>query len=120
MDFDVAAFELYRDDGGLRWRLIDDGGTVVARAADPFEAPTDAQAAVEDVKTLVADASVLEIDEAGFELHRDDEGWSWRLVDDHGTALVRSLGPLDSRAAARTAVRELKAHAPDGRITVVD
>lgn len=119
VDFDVAAFELFREDGTLRWRLIDDGGTVVATAADGFVGPAEARAAVDDVKSLVADASVLEIDEAGFELHREADGWSWRLVDDHGTTLVRSLEPLESRAAARAAVRDLKTYAPDGRITVV-
>jgi len=120
VDFDVAAFELYRDDDGLRWRLIDDGSTVVARAADGFATTAEARAAVDDVKALVADASVLEIDEAAFELHAEADGWSWRLVDDHGNALVRSLGPLSSRADARAAVNELKTYAPDGRITVVD
>jgi uncharacterized protein YegP (UPF0339 family) len=120
IDFDAVAFELYRDDGELRWRLIDDGGTAVAAAADGFATPADARAGVEDVKSLVPDASVLDIDEPGFELHRDADGWSWRLVDTHGTTLVRSLEPLESRAAAREAVKEVRTYAPDGRITVVE
>ncbi|MFC3957268.1 DUF1508 domain-containing protein [Halovivax cerinus] len=114
VDFDVASFEFVSDDDGWTWRLIDEDGQVVARCIESFETMDEARTSLESIRDVIPKASILEIDGVSFELHYDDEGWIWQLVDEHGEPMSESTKTYESRTEARDAMTNVKVHAPDG------
>ncbi|WP_121822292.1 DUF1508 domain-containing protein [Halostella salina] len=118
VNFDDAGFEPFRDDDGWRWRLLDDQERAVAVGSTPYDDRAAAVDRIEEVRDLVAGASVLEIDDPAFELHFKDDGWIWRLVDADGDALASSIETYPTREEAREAMQTLKDQAPDGHVTV--
>ncbi|SEW09642.1 DUF1508 domain-containing protein [Natrinema salifodinae] len=121
VDFDVASFELVADeDDRWQWRLIDEDGRTVATGSETHETADDARAALEDVRELIESASILEIDSVSFELHTAEEGWVWQLIDEYGATMAESTQTYETRTAAREAMNDVKAHAPDGWITFTE
>ncbi|WP_436344669.1 DUF1508 domain-containing protein [Natronorubrum sp. FCH18a] len=123
VDFDVASFELVADeDERWQWRLIDEDGRTIASGSETHESTEAARAALEDVRELIEEASILEIDSVSFELHtaEEDDGWVWRLVDEYGSTMAESTRTYESRTDAREAMNDVKAHAPDGWITFTE
>ncbi|SIR63267.1 DUF1508 domain-containing protein [Natronorubrum thiooxidans] len=121
VDFDIASFELVADDEDhWRWRLIDEDGQTVATGTETHASSEAARAALENVRTLIEDASILEIDSVSFELHTAADGWVWRLVDEHGSTMAESTQTYESRTAAREAMNDVKSQAPDGWITFTE
>ncbi len=118
IDFGDAGFELFEDDDGWRWRLLDEAERVVATGATPFETQTEAKDRIETVRDFVATASVLEIDDPTFELNYQNDGWIWRLVDGNGNSLAQSTEVYPTRQEARAAMQTLKEQAPEGHVTV--
>jgi uncharacterized protein YegP (UPF0339 family) len=118
VNFDDAGFELFDDGDGWRWRLLDEEERAVATGATPYDTREEARDRVESVRDLVAGASVLEIDDPAFELHYQDDGWIWRLVDSDGNSLARSIEVYPTRGEAREAMQTLKDQAPEGHVTV--
>ncbi|WP_440770370.1 DUF1508 domain-containing protein [Natronorubrum sp. DTA28] len=123
VDFDVASFELVADeDERWQWRLIDEDGRTIATGSESHDSTEAARAALENVRELIEEASILEIDSVSFELHTDEEGegWVWRLVDEYGSTMAESTQTYESRTDARKAMNDVKAHAPDGWITFTE
>ncbi|MXV61187.1 DUF1508 domain-containing protein [Natronorubrum sp. JWXQ-INN-674] len=121
VDFDVASFELVADeDDRWRWRLIDEDGRTIASGAETHPSTEAAREALEDVRSLIEDASILEIDSVSFELHTAEDGWVWRLVDEYGSTMAESTQTYESRTDARQAMNDVKAHAPEGWITFTE
>ncbi|WP_207588458.1 DUF1508 domain-containing protein [Halomontanus rarus] len=121
VDFDVASFELFADeDDQWRWRLIDENGRTVAEGVEHHASSDAARNALEPVRDLIGDASILEIDDVSFELHTAEGGWVWRLVDEHGERMAESTRAYDSRTDAREAMNAVKNHAPEGWITFTE
>lgn len=119
IEFEGAMFELYRLDAGeWRWRLLDDDENVMASSAVAIEQRSDAESILHEVREVVPDASIIETDDAAFELHRRGSGWIWRLVDENGRALVESVTIHPDRRAARDEMNEIKASASRAEITV--
>ncbi|WP_416839975.1 DUF1508 domain-containing protein [Haloferax sp. DFSO52] len=118
IDFGDAGFELFEDDDGWRWRLLDQNEQIVATGATPFETQAEAKDRIETVRDFVATASVLEIDDPTFELNYQNDGWIWRLVDGNGNSLAQSIEVYPTRQEARAAMQTLKDQAPDGHVTV--
>lgn len=119
IEFEGAMFEFYRDElGAWRWRLLDEDETVMAASAVAYDRRRDAEDTLADVRSVVPDASILEIEDAAYELHRRDDGWIWRLVDENGTTLVESVTAHETRREARDEMNEVKQYAPDGQISV--
>ncbi|NHN47538.1 DUF1508 domain-containing protein [Halostella sp. JP-L12] len=118
VNFDDAGFELFDDGDGWRWRLLDEEERAVATGATPYDTREAARDRVETVRDLVAGASVLEIDDPAFELHYQDDGWIWRLVDSDGDSLAQSIEVYPTRGEAREAMQTLKEQAPEGHVTV--
>jgi uncharacterized protein YegP (UPF0339 family) len=121
-DFDVAAFELYADgeDGRWYWQLIDEAETVIAAGVQGHGSREAAAEAVEAVRAELEQASVLEIDTAAFELYEDAGEWRWRLVDENGNTLARSLRVHDSRREARETMDAVKEFAPEAVTQVAE
>ncbi|WP_265108111.1 DUF1508 domain-containing protein [Halosolutus halophilus] len=123
VDFDVASFELVADeDDEWRWRLLDEDGRTVATGNESHVSNEAAREAIEDVRSLIEKASILEIDSVSFELHsaEDEDGWVWRLVDEYGTSMAESTQTYEARTEAREAMNNVKAHAPEGWITFTE
>lgn len=123
VDFDVASFELVADDeNAWRWRLLDEDGRVVAAGTETYPSTEAVREALEDVRVVIEAASIIEIDEVSFELHAHDdgEGWVWQLIDEHGTTMAESTQTYETRTAAREAMNDVKAHAPEGWITFTE
>lgn len=120
LDYDDLAFELHQDDEGWTWRLVDDEQRVLARAAQSFEDIDAAEGAVEDARTDIEAASVIEIDSATFEFHLTEAGWRWRLVDDTGEELAESVDAFPSRAAAQDELSTVKELGPDAWVSYAE
>ncbi|WP_425499790.1 DUF7139 domain-containing protein [Natrinema caseinilyticum] len=121
VDFDVASFELVADeDDRWRWRLIDEDGRTVATGSEAHETSDDAREALADVRELIESASILEIDSVSFELHTDEDGWVWQLIDGFGSTMAESTQTYETRTAAREAMNDVKAQAPEGWITFTE
>lgn len=124
VDFGVASFEVYPEDEGdapsWRWRLLDDGRTVVTEGATSYPSERAAREALDDVRDLIGGASILEIDSAAFELHAEDDGWRWKLVDDNGDPMATSTQVYETRVEAREAMNTVKDTAPDGWVNFAE
>ncbi len=122
VDFDVASFELVGDENDeWTWRLIDEDGRTVATASEVYVSNEAAREAIEDVRSLIEAASILEIDSVSFEVHSaNEEGWVWRLVDEYGSTMAESTQTYETRTAAREAMNDVKSHAPEGWITFTE
>ncbi len=120
VDFDIASYELF-EDGEWGWRLIDENGRTVAAGAERFGSEGTVRERLGEVRESIGDASILEIEGASFELHAaEDDGWLWRLVDEHGRPMAESTRSYASRTDAREAMNAVKRHAPEGWITFTE
>ncbi|WP_380681411.1 DUF1508 domain-containing protein [Salinigranum sp. GCM10025319] len=113
------SYELVREDDGWRWRLVADEG-VVARDADTRNTREGAQSALQVVKNVVDRASILEIENAAFELHEGPGGWHWRLIDENGETISRSISDYETRRTARNSLESIKRNAPTAGETIDD
>ncbi|MFC6717363.1 DUF1508 domain-containing protein [Natrialbaceae archaeon GCM10025810] len=80
IEIDTAAFELFvNDDGEWGWRLIDEGGKLVAE--DPATHPTRA-AAKQAMERLLEhlDSDIRTMDGAIFQTYPDGDDWHWRFI----------------------------------------
>ena len=118
LDIDTLAFELHRDDDAWQWRLIDEDERTLAVSGSSYETREAAEDAIERARDTVAGSSIIEIDEVAFEFHEQEDGWGWRLVDEHGGSLAESVEPHETRQAAREKMLAVKDYAPDGETVV--
>ncbi|WP_247002205.1 DUF1508 domain-containing protein [Halosolutus gelatinilyticus] len=56
---DSAAFELYADEDGWVWRLVDEYGTTVIESTQTYGTRTAAREAISDLKTTVPDGGII-------------------------------------------------------------
>ncbi|MHB9286563.1 DUF1508 domain-containing protein [Halobacteriales archaeon Cl-PHB] len=119
-DYDDVAFELYQDEDGWAWQLVDEDQQVIAAAASRYESRSDAQADLDDAREEFAGASVIEIDSAAFEFNHTDEGWRWRLVDESGEELAQSLDTFQSRGEAQEELSTVKELGPDAWVSAAE
>ena len=120
IDYDVAAFELTETPEGWRWQLIDEDERVIAAGTEVHPSAEAAIEELEAVRAVVADASILEIDTAAFELYDGEDGWRWRLVDDSGDVVGRSIEAYADRGTAREEMRTVKELGPSARTAVAE
>jgi uncharacterized protein YegP (UPF0339 family) len=117
LDYDETAFEVYDDGDRWQWRLIDDEESVIAAGSERYGSRADAEAAIDAIKGEVGDASILEIDNAAFELHEGDDGeWRWRLLGEDGNELAESSRSYPSHQSAREAMNDVKEFGDDALI----
>jgi uncharacterized protein YegP (UPF0339 family) len=120
LSYEDAAFELFEDESGWRWRFIDEAERSLAVGPVGHQSRAAAADVVDRVREVVPSASVLEIETASFELYEaaDASGWKFRLVDRHGDTVARSTRTFDSRTEAREGMRTLKDRAPEAGVVV--
>ncbi|MFB6140708.1 MAG: DUF1508 domain-containing protein [Halosimplex sp.] len=120
VDYDDVAFELTENADGWTWRLVDEDSRVLGTAPDTFDSQDGAERDLESAREAFTDASVLEIDSAAFEFHQDDDGWRWRLVDDHGDELAESIQTFESRVDAQEDLSTMKTFGPDAWMSTAE
>jgi uncharacterized protein YegP (UPF0339 family) len=124
VDFGVASFEVYPTGDGespsWKWRLLDESRAVVTEGSTSYPSERAVRDALDDVRDLIGGASILEIDSAAFELHAENDGWRWKLVDDNGDSMATSTQVYDTRVEAREAMSTVKDTAPEGWVNFAE
>jgi uncharacterized protein YegP (UPF0339 family) len=122
LEFETAAFQQYQTvEGDWRWRLIDEGGAVLADSGEAYDSKDDAGSAMATLKEKAPDAELLEIETAAFELFEDDGGdWGWRLIDEGGRLVADGANRHATKQGAREAMDFLVDHSPDAAVRTVD
>ncbi|MFC7026766.1 DUF1508 domain-containing protein [Halomicroarcula sp. GCM10025710] len=107
------AFEVYEDNAGeFRWRLFD-GEDIIADSGEGYTERNKAVRAVERVQSYAADADLLTIGSAAFEIYEDRaEEWRWRLRHRNGEIIADSGEGYPKRSGAVAAIERVKRHAP--------
>ncbi|HMB50014.1 DUF1508 domain-containing protein [Natronoarchaeum rubrum] len=122
LEFETAAFQQYQTVAGdWRWRLIDEGGAVLADSGQAYDSKDDAGNAMATLKEKAPDADLLEIETAAFELFEDDGGdWGWRLIDEGGRLVADGADRHATKQGAREAMDFLVDHSPDADVRTVE
>jgi len=103
--YEVVAHE----DGGWGWRLVDDDASVVATCEEPVPSAESGRTVVGRIKDVVADASVIDLDDAAFEVYPEGDRWAWRLVtEDRETVAECPQTGYEAEAAAQAAVERVR------------
>lgn len=100
------AYEIVEcEDGGWRFRLVDDADEVVLTGEDAVPSAESGQSVVDRLKGVVGDADVLELDPAEFEVFPEGDVWGWRLVTEDRRTIARSpaSAAFDTEEAATAA-----------------
>ncbi|WP_254272899.1 HVO_2922 family protein [Haloarcula marina] len=107
------AFEVYEDNAGeFRWRLLD-GDDIIADSGEGYTERNKAVRAVERVQSYAAEADLLAIGSAAFEIYEDrGEEWRWRLRHRNGEIIADSGEGYPKRSGAVAAIERVKRHAP--------
>ncbi|MFB6130347.1 MAG: DUF1508 domain-containing protein [Salinigranum sp.] len=122
VEFETAAFQLYQAGGEeWRWRLIDEGGSVMADSGEDYASRDAAASSMTVLKENAPDADLLEVESAAFELHTNQaDEWAWRLVDESGATIARAASTYDSKAAAKAATEATREAVGDAAVQAVD
>ncbi|MBX0286935.1 YegP family protein [Halomicroarcula sp. F28] len=106
-------FEVYEDKGGeFRWRLRTDEG-IIADSGEGYTERNKAVNAVERVQQYAADADLLAIGSAAFEIYEDRaEEWRWRLRHRNGQIIADSGEGFGKRSGAVASIERVKRHGP--------
>jgi len=107
-------FEVYEDAAEeWRWRLRADNGELIADSGEGYANRSKAMDAVERVQSYAADADLLAIGSAAFEVYEDKgEEWRWRLRHRNGEIIADSGEGYAERNKAVAAIERIKRHAP--------
>ena len=120
LDVETAAFEIYRaETGEYTWRLIDEGGRLIAEAAGSFSDRTAARDAVQFLTDHVSAADIREMRDPAIQLYADGDDWSSRLIDVDGTTLARTVSPAATRDDAQQLAAEIRSTGSDAPIDVL-
>jgi len=119
LDGDEYDFEIFEDNAGkYRWRLEADNGEIVADSGQGFTEERGARDSIERVEGHSADAAVLDIGMAAFEVFEDKSGkFRWRLRHRNGNILADSGQGYSSRTKAFDGVDSVKRNAPNAETT---
>ncbi len=97
-----------------------ENGSVVAESDEEFDSRGDAEEAVNLVKERGAEADLIDIRGAAFDVARDGTRWRWRLIDEDGNELGESAVSYPTREEARDALGTVKDFAPDAMKSVAE
>jgi uncharacterized protein YegP (UPF0339 family) len=120
VDVEDAAFEIYQYEDRWRWQLIDASENVMASGAQAYDTRDDVEEAIEEIRSELDDASIIDIERAAFELTESEGKWRWRLIDETGNPVATSLMEYDSRREARDAMEILQEYGPEALTQVAE
>ncbi|SFS08857.1 Uncharacterized conserved protein YegP, UPF0339 family [Halomicrobium zhouii] len=115
-----AAFDCYRSDDGWTWRLIDADHEVVATSPSTFDSLADAEDDAATARELGMEAELVDYDDVAFELFQDEDGWTWRFIDEHQRVIAKGAGRHESRSAAEAELDDVRAHIAEASVIEID
>lgn len=111
--------EVYEDEGdAYRWRMTAQNGEIVADSGQGYTRKADAQESADRIGKHAANADVLDIGLAAFEVYNDaPEVSQWRLRHRNGNILAKGTeGGYTSDRGAREGILSVKRHVPGAEI----
>jgi uncharacterized protein YegP (UPF0339 family) len=120
VDVEDAAFEIYQYEDRWRWQLIDAAENVMASGAQDYASRNAVEEAIEEIRSELDDASIIDIERAAFELTESEGKWKWRLIDETGNPVAAAITEYDSRREARDAMEVLKEYGPEALTQVAE
>jgi len=120
VDVEDAAFEIYQYEDRWRWQLIDDSENVMASGAQDYASREAVKDAIEEIRSELDDASIIDIERAAFELTESEGKWRWRLIDETGNPVATSITEYETRREARDAMDVLKEYGPEAITQVAE
>lgn len=117
IEIETAAFEIYlTENDTYAWRLIDEGGHLIADGATTHGSREAARDAVEFILDHVAMAEIRPMQYAAFQLHQVADGWTARLIDFDGTVLADVDATLATRDDTITETERIQEAASEATI----
>ena len=118
IEVENTAFELFRDDDGWGWRLIDETGADLATATDRHPTRRGARRALEEVTSIGPTADAYRFEEPAFQVHAveaaTDGGEERAPGEDEGPAEDTDPGGTGTdEAVPRPAIRRIEAEPDD-------
>ena len=121
LEIETAAFELVQVGvDGWRWRLIDEGGFLVAEGATTHSSRQDARAAMDSLIMHSPDAAVREMSEPLFQLYDDGDDWRWRYVTVDNEIIADGTETHSTRDEAASHVEDVRAIAADSTVDLIE
>jgi len=115
-----SAFELFEDDNGWGWRLVDDIGDEIAEAGDRHDDEAGARESMNKLIETVSDVEGRRIAGGCFQVYDDaDDDWWWRFVVPDGSVIATSPDSFGTRHAAEDAIADLKEVAGTAPVKIV-
>jgi len=104
-----SAFELFEDDTGWGWRLVDDIGEEIAEAGDRHDEEDGARDSMNQLIETVSDVDARRMEAGAFQVYDDaEDDWWWRFVVPDGTVIATSPGSFGTRHAAEDAAADIQ------------
>ena len=120
LEIENAAFELFQDDRGWGWRLVDDIGDTIADGATRHESEEGARQAMDSLVTSVSDVRERRMEHGVFQVYADDEDeWWWRFVRADGDILAESDGSFGTRHEIEDAIDDLAEYATEAGVATI-
>jgi len=120
LEIENAAFELFQDDDGWGWRLVDDIGDTIADAGDRHDTEDGARDSMESLIASVSETEERTMTGGMFQVYADsDDEWWWRFVLPDGSLLAQAPSSFGTRHAVEDALEGLRTDADGAPVEVV-
>lgn len=116
----TAAFDCYRDDDGWTWRLFDDNHDEIARGTRTYEDRETVSSTLNFLGRVAPGAELLDYDGLAFEIHHEQAGWMWRVIDERQRILATASNHYESTAAVEDDIDAAKAAIDDAGVVEID
>ncbi|MFW6376821.1 MAG: DUF1508 domain-containing protein [archaeon] len=114
------AYELYENGEGWSWRLVDGTERVLATEHEPLPTESDAGSMVGTFSRGAAEAEIIEIDDADYEIYPEGNDWHWRLVTEDRKVIADSTEPHESPETAQDAIDRVRGQAAEADLIEFD
>jgi uncharacterized protein YegP (UPF0339 family) len=120
LEIENAAFELFEDDRGWGWRLVDDIGETIADGATRHDSEEGARLAMDALVESVGDVGERRMANGIYQVYADaDDEWWWQFVLPDGTVLAESPDSFGTRHEVEAAIEEQSAYADEAPVETI-
>jgi uncharacterized protein YegP (UPF0339 family) len=116
----TAAFDCYRSDDGWTWRLIDENHDEIARGTRTYEDRETVSSTLSFLGRVAPGAAVLEYDDLAFEIHHEQAGWTWRVIDEKQRILATASNHYETAGDVEEDIRDAKDAIDDAGVVEID
>jgi uncharacterized protein YegP (UPF0339 family) len=120
LEIENAAFELFQDDEGWGWRLVDDIGDTIADGTTRHDTEEGARQAMDMLVDSVGDVEERRMATGIFHVYTDAEDeWWWQFVLPDGTVVADATESFGTRHEVEDAVADVRDDAGDAPVAVL-